>query len=51
MEKKVYISPLMKEVTIKTIKMLADSLPQTFQEKSNNASYSRESKSNWDDED
>ena len=54
MEKKVYISPLMKEVKIKTIKMLAASPEEVGVHSvvSNNASYSRGSKSDWgDDED
>ena len=50
MEKKVYISPLMREVTVKTNKMLAESLPQVHSEVSSNASYSRGSKSDWDDD-
>ncbi|MBR2236473.1 MAG: hypothetical protein IJ887_01115 [Prevotella sp.] len=51
MEKKVYIRPIMMEVKIKTIKMLAESLPKTYSEQSSKASYSRESSSGWDDED
>ena len=49
MEKKVYMRPLMKVVKIRTTHLLSGS-PQIFQEKSSNASYSRESQFNWDDE-
>ena len=50
MEKKVYIRPIMTEVQIQTIKMLAESLPQLHTEQSSNVSYSRGGGSNWDDE-
>ena len=50
MEKKVYIRPIMMEVKIQTIKMLAESLPKAYSEKSSNVSYSRGGGSNWDDE-